>query len=363
MNTTALPSTSRHPFRDARPSGRGRVRSLVSVGLTAGLAVASVAAGAPVHAATTDTRPAFTITDRTTARQVKAHEIGYLMASCNTGEERISGGFYNTAPAYSSTLPQLPVPDRYPVIADRPNGSLSWTVGLLNRTDGDTQLIVHVLCASIPLGGVVVKADGAAYDPNSTSGGITANCPAGTVVTGGGWDVGAVHRLNQVISLGRSIPIHAAKTDGWMISTGLPRYSSAPATTQVTAYAVCVAGDVARSNTLTSPFTVPGGSLTEATRAQPSVSCPAGTVFTRGLLTGVGVELSRTDGTLSLTSLAPSQAGVPSKWTATVNSLAGPGTDSRDNLGGTGSLFPDCVHPPLLASASIGTAPRRIGQP
>jgi hypothetical protein len=337
---------------------------MVLAGLAAGLAVVASGAGTPARADTTDTRPAFTITDRITAGQVKAHQVSYLMASCNPGEERVGGGFFNAASVYSSSLPALPVPDRYPVVANRPSGSLSWTVGLLNRTDGDTSVIVHVMCASSPLGAVVVKAGGTAYDPNSTSAGITANCPAGTVVTGGGWDVGAVHRQNQVISLGRSIPIHAAKTDGWMVSTGLPRYSSAPATTQVTAYAVCVAGDVAKSDTLTSPFTVPRGSLTEATRAQPSVSCPRGTVFTRGLLTSVGFELSRADGSLSLTSLAPSQAGVPATWTATVNSLAGPGTDSRDNLGGSGSLFPVCVHPPLLASAKIGTLPpRRIGQP
>ena len=318
--------------------GGRRLRSAVVAVLTAGLSLAVIGTVAPTaaHAAPLP----FTVTDRTEAREVKAHQIGYLTASCKPGEDRVSGGFYNTAPAYSSTISDDRMPDLYPVVANEPLGSSSWRVGLMNRSSGDTVLLVHVLCASRSLGTVVVSQTVEIVNSASGSPWHLVGCPPGTLVTGGGWNSGPVKRLDQVIAIGASRPNYSGKDDYWQVWFGIPAESISRPSDVATVYAVCAADGVGRSESPEFPFTLLGGAPDEAVQSQQLATCAGGT---KGQLTGAGFEFSVADGTRSLTSLAPYVADAPSTWSVTVNSLAGSGYEGRVNTTEKGTLLSACL--------------------
>jgi hypothetical protein len=189
------------------------------------------------------------------------------------------------------------------------------------------------------LGTQIVQASGTADDLTA----VRAVCPAGTHVTGGGWDVGVARGGDQVVEPRVSLPGHFAAGDGWQVVAGRASRSTSPTPSPVTAYAVCAGSRVSSSTSFQARVDLPGGGATQVTTGHVAAACPAGYLFS-----SAGFTLSTADGGLSLTSLAPDRSGDASRWGMTASSLPEFGVDSVGNVGGQGALAGVCITQALV---------------
>src|SRR5579862_8237726 len=76
------------------------------------------------------------ITDRFNDSNIPALKVGSVTASCNSGEQMVGGGYAVTTKAYTNALSTDYPVNLYPVVADYPSSTTSWTASLLNRVQG-----------------------------------------------------------------------------------------------------------------------------------------------------------------------------------------------------------------------------------
>lgn len=191
------------------------------------------------------------------ATNVPQSQQASAMASCPTNEQLVGGGYALQAGN-----------DAYTADASYPAVSGPWTATITNNTAQTMTIIAYALCLqSAPaLGGHVVQGDPTTVADGSTQA-ATAACPAGEVVTGGGF-------LTTPASSGVVVSSRPSDAlDGWTISTKATTGSMAE-----TAYALCASKKhLADATHPTQSLPVP-----KASTRQLTISCSANQLLTGG---------------------------------------------------------------------------------
>lgn len=270
--------------------------------------------------------------DRFLAANVPGLQPGTVKASCNPGEQMVSGGYSVTPTAYSQPIDAINYPlDLYPVVASYPSSPTSWTVTLLNRAPGSTLVIAHVECVA-PSVGIQVASFSA---PLGTSPLATA-CPNGFQLTGGGWQVKNLDNTKAVVTILSSQPSGA---NGWRVDAHPARGSLASPNNTLNVYAVCAANTLTTIQGAHSPVKAPPGPPNLVTFGASHASCGA-----NQLLTGAGFSMDDIDGNLAVDVFFPSYAINPSQWAITMFSLPDSNIEGKQvNDGGTGFIVPICA--------------------
>jgi hypothetical protein len=216
---------------------------------------------------------------------------------CRPGESLLSGGFRHTTP-------ELRVVASYPSPA-----KAAWVVSaaLSARTPAD--LTLTVVCAQGDVRSAVRTATGASLAAST-------QCPAGTVVTGGGYSSGNSTFLSSYPAVG----------EGWAVTAMLLPGSDVP---NLTVYAVCASGSLRPAGAAMELIDVPAATQSPC----PPTANAAGTcVYARsggrevscdGTLVGGGFEVA--EGLLPPFGVAGA-AVAGETWQVTVN---GRGSDNR----------------------------------
>jgi hypothetical protein len=273
------------------------------------------------------------ITDRLNTVNVAALKLGSATASCNQGEQMVSGGYGVTTTAYSNTIDAVNYPlDQYPVVASYPSSPTSWTATLLNRVQGATLLVVHVECVSTSVGIQIASAAG-----NIDNNAVTATCPQGLQRTGGGWQVTNINQTKDVVTILSSLPSGA---NAWSVKARPARGSTASVqSNKLNAYVVCAANTLTTSQGASSQVSAPQGLPNIATPGPGHASCGA-----NQLLTGAGFREDDIDGNLGVPLFFPSYNVSPSQWAITLISLPDSTIEGQSvNSGGTGLIVPICA--------------------
>lgn len=128
------------------------------------------------------TVPGFTL--KTTTVSLPANGFAETTVTCPSGSSNLGGGYNldNTIPS-----PMLTIMWSRPATTGQ-----GWNVRAANGTATARQLSVYATCAPNITGRQVIQANQDA--PPFTSWNVLATCPAGKVVTGGGWATGAFDR-------------------------------------------------------------------------------------------------------------------------------------------------------------------------
>jgi hypothetical protein len=264
---------------------------------------------------------------------VHAHQLGQVTATCDAGQEIVSGGFAAIAPD-SSSMQEVSYPlNTRVIVASYPSSPSTWTVAMLNRESSDTLLVAHVYCAPTT-GTKIASAVGAA---NSTP--INATCATGTQLTGGGFQITNIHQSNDVVAILSSRPLLAQTLLGWQVKTREARGSSTPSN-PVTSYAVCTTLGLASS--LGTSVTVSANAIAPAaaTTGQGSVACQS-----TQLLLGAGFDFSESDidGNDVPVHFYPDYTQTPPQWSLLLASLPDAGIEGGAlNSGAKGVLIPVC---------------------
>ena len=150
---------------------------------------------------------------------------GSATASCPAGEHVVSGGL--------AAQLQLPIGSGSEVLPEgmRRTGSNKWTVFGMSATNlTGSRLTAVAYCETGPVPSVASKTVALPADKVGT---VTATCPAGTVVVGGGYNSGA--SLHNVEFVGR---LEALSSNQWLVTM----INVMPHATTLTAIAYCVPG-------------------------------------------------------------------------------------------------------------------------
>lgn len=210
---------------------------------------------ASTSASTTTVNPQATTTGSTTSRQasvvavfsnavtVASDSSGQASASCANGQPLLGGGFmsrFTTGGGNNGTAPF----DSYP------SASGTWTVSVATLADA-VQLTAVAVClqANVPVTTQVTQTSNAGPD-------TTVACPAGAVLTGGGFRSGGGTNVASQPS-----------GNGWKVSTAIPFGGSA----SPTAFAVCATSGLSAQATQSQSKTVTNGTV-----ASNGASCPSG---------------------------------------------------------------------------------------
>ena len=118
---------------------------------------------------------------------------GSALVTCPLGSTVLSGGYYA---AEGVRIWQTTVQDN------------SWRVYGRNNTESPSTLSAYAICLFGSLGSMWQELNQMNVSPN-TSANLIAECPAGSLVTGGGWIIGSAKN----IEIHQSIPV----TNGWQI--------------------------------------------------------------------------------------------------------------------------------------------------
>jgi hypothetical protein len=160
-----------------------------------------------------------------------------LSASCASGEQLLSGGYSISADEQAAKI-----------MASYPSAADTWTVTVEGISfDEPAQLTVDAYClqASYSLGTTIVQA------PSAGSGLVTADCPGGSTLIGGGFSG----------ETSVTIPV----SNGWQ-------------TKNATAYAICATQNVTATSLASTTFTIPTG----FPLASASANCPSGQIASGG---------------------------------------------------------------------------------
>ncbi len=205
------------------------------------------------------------IVEYSTGGDLSVGQSGTFTASCKSGEQMVSGGFYGSA--FEGAVS---------VSANYPSSSNSWTVTDNNIVAPSSVLMsVYVYClqANYSIGTVIVQAVGSSSGTTIT----TANCPAGSTLLSGGYSSGG--------------NLSAPNGNGWQ-SRG------------ANVYAVCATQNLTAAPGVSALFSVPSGT---GSIGRGVVQCGSGQ-----LATGGGFESSVAVGSQGLNS-----DGALAGWIAT----------------------------------------------
>jgi hypothetical protein len=176
-----------------------------------------------------------------------------VTAACPSGEPLLSGGYSVQA-------------DAGYIVSSYPSSAGAWTVTAHNEGNGGTggpvTLTAYANClqANFPVTAQVASASpGVPADGNAHS--FTTSCPAGTIVTGGGFQG----------SNGNSLSMPSS--NGWTAQLSVQVGSSAAPKL----FAICVSGKLAAGATPSA--TAP---VTTSTAADLTISCPSGQLLVSG---------------------------------------------------------------------------------
>jgi hypothetical protein len=148
-------------------------------------------------------------------------EVAFVDVQCPSGSVVTGGGYYSTATSNLHILGSY---------LDEPNG---WIIKAYNKTNGDQNVGVMAVCLSNS-GGSIEMVENLATLQGGEHKSISAVCPSGSVVTGGGWLKASNSQiLRQSSQAGNN----------WAVSIENHSNSS----TNVGAYAVCLSGSNATS--------------------------------------------------------------------------------------------------------------------
>lgn len=177
------------------------------------------------------------------SQMIQAGQTGSLSVSCASGEQLLSGGFY----VYAFEQAAFGV-SSYPSAPD------TWTVAVDNTGPSYDELTAYVYClqADYALGTTIVQA------ANPGSGLVTASCPAGSTLIGGGFS-----GTKGVVTTA------APNGNGWQTDDG-------------TAYAICATQNVTVTSLASATFTTP----TNTTASGTTAPCPTGQYASGGGFSG-----------------------------------------------------------------------------
>jgi len=186
-------------------------------------------------------------------------------AQCPEGSV-VTGGGYNSSNPHGVN-----------VIWSVKNWPDEWVVAAENTTNSELTLRVTAICLSNSGGStaMVEKIETIQVDEQKS---VSAACPAGSVVTGGGWAKAS----------GPSIPVRQSfqSGNGWTVQFG--NYTNSP--TQVRAYAICLSGTDAASYQYMESAYVGAGNYGDAT-----AFCEHGQLISGGGFYTGGVTIFKND--------------------------------------------------------------------
>jgi hypothetical protein len=173
-----------------------------------------------------------------------------LTAECPANTVVVGGGF--------SASPDVVVSDQYPLIT-------GWRANVRNTSDSSKVVRVYAVCLHNAPDASVEIIDQNTVMPSKGSAEVHAKCPAGSVVTGGGWrTTGADVRFTQSAKTGAA----------WNIKA----YNYTSSTSMLYAYAVCLSSTGAKTSQSEAFVEVEYHWGPE----QVAVTCPQGTIMTGG---------------------------------------------------------------------------------
>jgi hypothetical protein len=173
-----------------------------------------------------------------------------IIAECPAGTVVVGGGF--------SASPEMVVSAQYPQIT-------GWQANVRNTSGSSKVARVYAVCLHNAPSASIEIVDESTVMPKNGHKEVHAKCPAGSVVTGGGWmTTGADVRFTQSSKTGAA----------WNIGA----YNDSPNNCMLYAYAVCLSGTggkTSQSETLVEVSHFEGPK-------QAAVTCPQGTIMTGG---------------------------------------------------------------------------------
>lgn len=286
------------------------------------------------------------VTDRLNVATIHPMQIVPVTASCNSGEQMLSGGWAVTTPAYRGPItvgrPGPNDTEKYFVAASFPASASSWTVIFTNEATGDgagdVSGVVHVECLASGTAPTIVSQVGT----NTPNAFVTAACPNGANVTGGGFKLlNFTNILSQMIDFIGSTPIGLSQ---WNVYTDFALNSIMLDGTNVEAFAVCTTGpttSLGTHATVTAPPEPTNAPLTQPTSGSAYATCPTGqTPVGSGYFKNGPGEA----GIFPITSFFPAYDLTPPRWSVTAYSLPFVPIDSPSLVqGGSAIITPICA--------------------
>lgn len=177
------------------------------------------------------------------SQMIQVGQTGNLSVSCASGEQLLSGGFY----VYAFEQAAFGV-------SSYPSSPATWTIAVDNTGPSYDELTAYVYClqADYSLGTTIVQA------ANPGTGLVTASCPAGSTLLGGGFS-----------GTKRVTTTSAPDGNGWQTDDG-------------TAYAICATENVTATSLASATFNTPTNSAASGATA----SCPSGQSASGGGFSG-----------------------------------------------------------------------------
>lgn len=152
---------------------------LVLIGALSACQSSSSKASSPAATATTSTRfAAVKLVQRSVqSGQIPAGKSGTVVATCQPGEQLLSGGYSVYAFEAAAT-----------VVASYPSGPDAWTVTDDNtRGPSSVQITASANCLQAPYSAGIHIVSSTSQSSDNTPQATTAGCPSGSVITGGGF--------------------------------------------------------------------------------------------------------------------------------------------------------------------------------
>lgn len=223
--------------------GKHRIPSLCA-GLLAFLLVASAFLLFVGSSGKARAESATIVTHQTDFLTIPQGQTGTQSVSCASGEQLLSGGFYDFAFEQAAFG-----------VSSYPSASDTWTVTVNNAHGPDSaevEAFVYCLQANYSLGTTIVQA------ANTGSGLVTASCPASSTLIGGGYS----GTRDVVTTTGPN-------GNGWQTDDG-------------TAYAICATQNMAATSLVSTTFTTPANSSASGATA----TCASGQLAIGGGFSG-----------------------------------------------------------------------------
>jgi hypothetical protein len=173
-----------------------------------------------------------------------------ITAECPAGTVVVGGGF--------SASPEVVVSSQYPQIT-------GWQANVRNTSGSSKVVRVYAVCLHNAPGASIEIVDESTVMPKNGHKEVHAKCPAGSVVTGGGWR-----------ATGGDVRFTSSSKTGAAWNIGA--YNDSPNNCMLYAYAVCLSGTggkTSQSETLVEVSHFEGPK-------QAAVTCPQGTIMTGG---------------------------------------------------------------------------------
>ena len=280
------------------------------------------------------------IADRFNDATASPYKITTVSASCNPGEQMVGGGWAINTPAYNGSVDvQYPL-DQYFVSASYPSSSNTWTAVFVNRSrpfpGSDALGFVHVECLSTGATPTIVSAVGTLLTT------VTASCPSGSILTGGGYELTNLHTANQVVAFTLSRPdaSNEGSPSAWSVSANDVSHSQVDSSNQIMSFAVCTTQSLSATIGTSVKVSAPPGEPDLVTQGVAGAPCASG----QAPLSGGFVNYTGTDGNLAFSNFYASYASSPLQWGATLKSLPNADIEGHPkNGGGSATIIPVCA--------------------